>query len=109
MKVSIGGVPLTVHAADDDATRSKGLMYVDDLEENSGMLFRWPTSEPRSFWMKDTRIPLDIAYISDKGEIISIEEMEPLSLKSVVSPAPASCALEVNRGWFGRNGIKVGD
>jgi uncharacterized membrane protein (UPF0127 family) len=109
VNVSIKGVPLVVHAADDDASRAKGLMHAADLEENSGVLFRWPTSEPRSFWMKDTGIPLDIAFISDTGEIMSIQEMEPFSLKSVVSPGPASCALEVNRGWFKKNGLQAGD
>jgi uncharacterized membrane protein (UPF0127 family) len=109
MKLSIKGVPLVVRVADDEVSRANGLMHTDGLEENSGMLFRWPTPEPRSFWMKDTSLPLDIAYISDKGEILSIQEMEPFSLRSVVSPGPASCALEVNRGWFNKNGIEAGD
>ena len=109
MQVSINGTPLVVHLADDDASRSQGLMGYDGLEENSGMLFRWPTAGDRSFWMKDTSIPLDIAYISDKGEIIEIKQLEPYSLSSVVSSKPAACALEVNRGWFDSNGIKPGD
>ena len=109
MRVSINGIPLVVQVADDDASRVGGLMNTPELEENSGMLFRWPMPAPRSFWMKDTSIPLDIAYISDAGKIISIQEMKPFSLKSVVSPQPASCALEVNRGWFQKNGIQEGD
>ena len=109
MHLSINGTPLVAIPADDDASRVQGLMNAKELGEDTGMLFRWPTSDIRSFWMKDTILPLDIAYISEKGEIISIENLEPLSLKSVISPAPASCALEVNKGWFARNGIKVGD
>ncbi len=111
MKVSINGIPLTVRLADDDATRVAGLMNSEpsDLPKDTGMLFRWPDCEARSFWMKDTNLPLDIAYISDKGKILNIEQMEPLSLKSVVSNGPASCALEVNKGWFKENGINAGD
>ena len=109
MDVTINGTPLVVKLADDDITRINGLMNTPHLEEDVGMLFRWPTAEPRSFWMKDTSIPLDIAYISEDGKIINIEPMEPYSLKSVLSSEPAVCALEVNRGWFEKNGIVPGD
>ena len=109
MDVTINGTPLVVKLADDDSTRVNGLMNTPHLDEDTGMLFRWPTSEPRSFWMKDTSIPLDIAYISEDGKIINIEPMEPYSLKSVLSSEPAACALEVNRGWFDKNGITSGD
>lgn len=109
MDVSIAGTPLVVKLADDDFTRVNGLMNVHELESNTGLLFRWPTAEHRSFWMKDTPIPLDIAYIAKDGKIINIEKMEPYSLKSVLSAEPAVCALEVNRGWFEENGIAPGD
>ena len=109
MQVSINGIPLTVIPADNSPDRIQGLMNVHELGKDSGMLFRWPTPDIRSFWMKDTSLPLDIAYISEKGDILSIETLEPFSLKSVVSPKPASCALEVNRGWFDNNGVEVGD
>ena len=109
MQLSINGVPLVVSVADDDSTRVQGLMSADELLPDTGLLFRWPDIQPRSFWMKDTTIPLDIAYISSDGSILNIEEMEPLSLKSVISNGPASCALEVNRGWFDRNNVKPGD
>ena len=109
MHISINGIPLNVLPADTDADRVQGLMGVEELAEDTGMLFRWPNTAPRSFWMKDTPLPLDIAYISEKGDIMSIESLEPFSLKSVVSPGPASCALEVNRGWFDKNGVEVGD
>ncbi len=109
MDVSIAGAPLVVKLADDDSSRVSGLMNTHELEENTGMLFRWPSAEPRSFWMKDTPLPLDIAYIGEDGKIINIEQMEPFSLKSVLSSEPAVCALEVNRGWFEKNGVSVGD
>lgn len=109
MQLSINGVPLIVTLADDDPSRIEGLMNTSQLDTETGLLFRWPDSTPRSFWMKDTSIPLDIAYISDTGDILNIEEMEPFSLKSVISNGPATCALEVNRGWFRENGVKQGD
>jgi len=109
MQVSINGIPLTVTPADNSPDRVQGLTNVHELDKDSGMLFRWPEPDIRSFWMKDTPLPLDIAYISEKGDILSIENLEPFSLRSVVSPKPASCALEVNRGWFNDNGIEVGD
>jgi uncharacterized membrane protein (UPF0127 family) len=109
MQLTINGIPLTVNIADDDSSRISGLMNSEELTPDTGLLFRWPDVQPRSFWMKDTTIPLDIAYISDTGNILNIEEMEPLSLSSVISNGPAMCALEVNRGWFDKNGIKPGD
>ena len=109
MKISINGNDLDVSLAEDEYTRSNGLMNTKQLASNHGMLFRWPEASPRSFWMKDTSIPLDIAFIADDGTITNIEQMVPFSLKSVLSTKPASCALEVNSGWFKEKGIKPGD
>ena len=109
MKISINGNDLDVSLAEDEYTRSNGLMNTKQLASNHGMLFRWPEASPRSFWMKDTSIPLDIAFIADDGTITNIEQMVPFSLKSVLYTKPASCALEVNSGWFKERGIKPGD
>ena len=109
MKISINGHELDVSLAEDEATRSSGLMNVESMPADKGMLFRWPEASPRSFWMKDTGLPLDIAFISSDGSIINIEKMVPFSLKSVLSTSPASCALEVNSGWFEKHGVKAGD
>ncbi len=109
MKISINGKSLEVSLAEDEYTRSNGLMNTTQLSQDQGMLFRWPESSPRSFWMKDTSIPLDIAFIASDGSITNIEQMVPFSLKSVLSTKPASCALEVNSGWFEENGVKPGD
>jgi hypothetical protein len=62
-----------------------------------------------SFWMKNTRIPLSIAFIDQQGRIVDIQDMEPFSLRTRVSARPAQYALEVNQGWFKKNGIDVGD
>lgn len=109
MKISINGHELDVSLAEDDAARSLGLMHRDSMPEDSGMLFRWSKADPRSFWMKDTKIPLDIAFIASDGTITNIEKMEPFSLKSVLSTKPAVCALEVNSGWFNDRQISPGD
>lgn len=109
MKISINGNDLDVSLAEDEFSRSSGLMNTTKLEKDAGMLFRWPDSSPRSFWMKDTSLPLDIAFIASDGKIINIEQMTPFSLKSILSTSPASCALEVNSGWFKERGIKPGD
>ena len=109
MKISINGNELDVSLAEDEYSRSNGLMNTKQLAADAGMLFRWPEASPRSFWMKDTSIPLDIAFIASDGTITNIEQMIPFSLKSVLSTKPASCALEVNSGWFEKNGVKPGD
>ena len=80
-------------------------LYPDD----SGMIFAWDRKKIQCMWMKNTSIPLSIAYIEDTGEIIGIYDMVPLSRKSVCSKKPALYALEVNKGWFKKNGFHVGD
>ena len=109
MKISVNGHELDVSLAEDEFKRNLGLMNVESMPEDSGMLFRWPDASPRSFWMKDTSLHLDIAFIASDGSIINIEKMRPFSLKSVLSASPASCALEVNSGWFEERGVKPGD
>ena len=73
------------------------------------MLFMFPDVDYRSFWMKDTAIPLSIAYLSESGVIINIERMMPFSHISIQSTSPAAYALEVNAGWFDKRGITFGD
>ncbi|MFW6387736.1 MAG: DUF192 domain-containing protein [bacterium] len=98
-----------VEIADTEETRSQGLMHRDELPENHGMLFVFDRDQRMSFWMKNTSIPLSIAYISSDGVIREIHDMEPHDLDSVRSSRSARYALEVNQGAFERNGIEVGD
>jgi len=99
------------------ATRSqeqeRGLMFLDSLDDNHGMLFEYPQIGELSFWMKNTYIPLSIAFIeyphSRRGIIIDIQDMEPHSLESHRSRQPVRAALEVNQGWFDQHSIDVGD
>ena len=100
---------LHIELADSPFKRSLGLMYRKKLEPDVGMLFVFPNSEQRSFWMKDTHIPLSIAYIDEKGIITNIENMDPLDVTGVKSSKPCKYALEVNQGWFEKNGISAGD
>jgi len=109
LRLNIAGTPLRVEIASDEEDISKGLMHRDELDANSGMLFMFPDSAERSFWMKNTNIPLSIAYIDDAGEILNIEDMEPHDLSGIPSRGPARCAIETNRGWFKDNGIRPGD
>ena len=90
-------------------TRRKGLMYQTLLGRNSGMIFIWPSSKKHCMWMKNTPLPLSIAYLSKDGSILEIYDMVPLSEKSVCSLKKARMAVEVNQGWFKTNQITVGD
>jgi len=99
---------LFINLADTHSKREKGLMHVKKMSHNQGMLFKFPYHENLHFWMKNTYIPLDIAFLDDDGRIFQIEEMVPLSTKSVSSHYPCRYALEVNKGWFKKNDVKVG-
>ena len=105
----IGDIRLQVELAQTDEQRQIGLMYRRQLDENSGMLFVFDVPQTLNFWMKNTLIPLDIAYIDSEGVIVDIQQMMPLSLEGHRSRAPAQYALEVQQGWFAARGIKPGD
>ena len=108
--ISIKGYTLTVELATTPAARACGLSHRDELPKNHGMLFIYPDLRPISFWMKDTKIPLSIAFLDDSGKIFSIQDMIPVQTDRIYhSSRPASYALEVNQGWFSRNRIDVGD
>lgn len=107
--ITVDGTRLVVEIADDPEERAQGLMMRDHLPAGRGMIFVYPESEPRSFWMKDTRIPLSIAFLDDEGVIKRMADMAPLSLEHTKSVYPARYALEVNKGWFAEHGVQVGD
>jgi uncharacterized membrane protein (UPF0127 family) len=89
--------------------RNTGLMHRKSLPDDGGMIFVWDRKKIQCMWMKNTLIPLSVAYIEDTGEIIDIYDMVPLSMKSVCSKKPVLYALEVNKGWFKKNEFHVGD
>lgn len=104
-------VPVEVEIADTDAERQTGLMGQNVLPENAGMLFVFEGEQTLSFWMRDTLIPLSIAYIDAEGRIVDIQDMQPLDdvPPHYVSAEPAQYALEVNQGFLEEQGVVVGD
>lgn len=99
---------LFVEVANSPTQRECGLMNRKYLPQNQGMLFKFHRPVLASFWMKDTYIPLDIAFLDDSGKILQIESLTPLNTKATYSNYPCKYALEVNRGWFSKNNITVG-
>jgi hypothetical protein len=92
-----------------DAARRKGLMNQSFLEKNTGMLFIWPSSNKQCMWMKNTSLPLSVAYLSSDGRILEIYDMVPFSEDSICSMKNVRMAVEVNQGWFTKNKISLGD
>ena len=112
--IKVGDKSLKVSLAITPEQQKRGLMNIQGmpprvLPEDQGMLFVYRREEMISFWMKNTTIPLSIAFIDKKGVIKEIKDMEPGSRASVRPERPAQYALEVNRGWFTKNNVRVGD
>jgi uncharacterized membrane protein (UPF0127 family) len=102
-------VPIRVELARTTAEKNRGLMHRKSLADGKGMLFVFDRDEILSFWMKDTLIPLSIAFIARDGRILEIRDMRPLDTTTVRSSRSARYALEAPQGWFGRAGIAPGD
>ena len=102
-------LPLNLEITSNQKDFNMGLMFRERLDKNRGMLFVFNEIGEKSFHMKDTKIPLDIAFINKDGIIESIKELEPLNTLPVYSDSEVLYALEVNRGWFAEKNIKVGD
>ena len=109
VKIQFGRQTFKVETALTDAQRMKGLMNRKSLDAQSGMLFVYSYEQQLSFWMKNTLIPLDIAFIAGDGHILNIETMQPLDESTVSSNGKAMYALEMNSGFFEKHNIKVGD
>lgn len=105
---------LLVDLAETPAQHAYGLMNRTKMGADEGMLFAFPDAQPREFWMKDTLIDLDIAYIDKNKKIIDIQQMKAVrsilqkDLPTYPSKGPAQYALEMNSGWFKKNGFPVG-
>jgi len=107
--MQVGNQPFTLELAATDKTRQHGLMHRQSLPADRGMLFVFPDEAPRSFWMRNTLIPLDIVYLDAAGKVVSISQMKPLDETGVPSLGPAKYAIELNEGAAARSGVKVGD
>ncbi|HZP92799.1 MAG TPA: DUF192 domain-containing protein [Burkholderiales bacterium] len=104
----IQGQEIRAEVANTPESRRQGLMFRPSLPDAAGMVFVFPEAGRHAMWMKDTTVPLSVAFIDGHGRILNIEDMAPYSEDTHQSAGPARYALEVNRGWFARHGIKPG-
>ena len=99
---------IRAEVAADYSSRGRGLMHRKSLGANAGMLFIFDAAAIHCMWMKNTYIPLSVAFIDEQGEIVNIADMQPHSEQSHCATRPALYALEMSRGWFAERGIKAG-
>jgi uncharacterized membrane protein (UPF0127 family) len=107
--LAINGHKVTAEVAATPGERATGLMNRFSLRPDNGMLFIFERPEPLSFWMKNTFIPLSIAFLDTDGRILNIEDMAPQTETTHWSKGPALYALEMRKGWFVERGVKPGD
>ncbi len=107
--VIFGNDTVRAEVAETPEAREEGLMYRTEVPEGTGMLFVFENEANRSFWMRNTYVPLDIAFMSAGMEIVDIQQMEPETEEYHSSESPAMYALEVPQGWFQEHGIEEGD
>lgn len=108
VELSAGMHRIRAEVAADYGSRMTGLMHRPSMPQGSGMLFIFDESAVHCMWMKNTLIPLSVAFIDESGRILNIENMTPHSEQSHCASRPARYALEMNRGWFESRGIKPG-
>ena len=106
--LSLGGHHLVAEVADTDAARLRGLMYRTRLAPDHGMLFVFDRAEEYCMWMRNTRLPLSVAFLDARGTVINVEVMQPQTDDRHCARRPASYALEMSQGWFSAHGIHDG-
>jgi uncharacterized membrane protein (UPF0127 family) len=99
---------IRAEVAADNPSRMQGLMHRQSLGANAGMLFIFDEARTHCMWMKNTLIPLSVAFIDESGTIINIADMQPHSEQSHCASTPAVFALEMTKGWFAQRGVKAG-
>jgi uncharacterized membrane protein (UPF0127 family) len=109
IQLSVKGHRVVAEVAATPETRTTGLMHRFSLKPGHGMLFVFSTPQPLAFWMKNTFIPLSIAFIGRNGDILNIEDMSPQTENTHPSRGLAQYALEMKKGWFAERGIGAGD
>lgn len=115
IKVKVGKTTITVEVANTEKSRERGLMERSKLDKNCGMLFVFPDESKRYFWMKNTYIPLSIGFFDKDSRLVEVQEMKPMGspmekdIPRYQSHLPAKFALEMERGWFKKNKIKLKD
>ena len=108
VELSAGMHLIRAELADTFASRMQGLMHREKLGQNAGMLFVFDESATHCMWMRNTLIPLSVAFLDDAGTIVNIADMQPQTGDSHCAARPARYALEMNRGWFAERSIKPG-
>jgi uncharacterized membrane protein (UPF0127 family) len=108
VKLTFGIHLVTAELADNDASRMRGLMFRERLAPNHGMLFVFEARAVHCMWMRNTLIPLSVAFIDDDGSIVNIEDMQPKTETSHCAARPVRYALEMDKGWFAQRGLKAG-
>lgn len=108
LPLEISGNPVIAEVANTPEAREQGLMYRKHLRGNHGMLFVFPESGVHALWMKNTSVPLSVAFLDEQGVILNIDDMVPFSDEQHHSAAPAKFALEMPIGWFSKREIKPG-
>ena len=108
LAVAVGMHRVEAEVADNMAARMTGLMHRKSMAQNSGMVFVFEENATHCMWMKNTLIPLSVAFIDEAGAIINIADMQPHSEQSHCAARAARYALEMNKGWFAQRGIKPG-
>ncbi|PKL07205.1 MAG: hypothetical protein CVV53_00685 [Spirochaetae bacterium HGW-Spirochaetae-9] len=109
LTLAAGDVKVEAEVAATELERNRGLMFRKTLKDGKGMLFVFEADQKVAFWMKNTSLPLSLAYISSDGRILQILDLQPFSEQSRPSERSVRYALEVPQGWFSRVGLKVGD
>ena len=108
-RIRVANHPLTVEVAASDPQRMQGLMFRTKLGRDDGMLFIFEEPAYHSMWMKNTLIPLSVAFLDAGGRILNILDMEPQTLDTHSAAGPAVYAIETNKGWFAGHRVKAGD
>ncbi len=109
VKLSAGMHQIDAQVASTPDQRMTGLMHRKEMPQHEGMLFVFEQPSQQCFWMKNTLLPLAIAFVADDGTIVNLDEMAPQTLDSHCSAKPVRYVLEMNKGWFAKKGIKAGD
>lgn len=108
MELSMGIHRIEAEVAATQELRMQGLMFRQNMADNHGMLFVFPDAQRHCMWMRNTLLPLSVAFLDEQGHIINVEDMQPRTENNHCAAKPARYALEMNLGWFKRKGMTAG-
>jgi len=108
MELNVGFYRIEAEVAADQTNRMQGLMYRRSMPANQGMLFVFPVADRHCMWMRNTFLPLSVAFLDEEGHILNVEDMQPQTENNHCAAGPARFALEMNLGWFSGKGLKSG-